>query len=244
MAKANHLGSDITYDVMGEGPTVVLQHGLFGNRQSWIERGFTRTLQRHYQLVLIDSLGHGESAKPHGRERYSVQNRAGDIVAVLDDIGIDKVHYIGYSMGGWIGTGMARHHADRLHSLTIGGWDCKNGVARAVEQMGFVDFATLIEGAKSMDAEIAAGIEAGDSVAFEACWNALCEIEGAPEAIVRANVPTLLWCGKDDPYFPEVEVLSSEIATSFLETGGDHIGAMNTYADEAVQGLLEFLQQL
>ena len=47
----------------------------------------------------------------------------GDIAAVLDAESIEKAHYVGYSMGGWIGTGMAKHQAHRLLSLTIGGWD-------------------------------------------------------------------------------------------------------------------------
>lgn len=241
MAKASHQGSDIAYQVIGEGTTVVLQHGLFGNRQTWVDEGYVDVLQSSYQLVLVDSLGHGESSKPAGASRYSVENRAGDIIAVLDALNVDKAHYIGYSMGGWIGTGVARFHADRLHSLVIGGWDCKNGAAVAIEQMGVIDFATMIEAAKGLGEELAAGIEAGNPAAFEACWDALAEIEGATDAIANVNVPTLFWCGRDDHYFPEVETLSKMLNIDLLATDGDHVGAMTTHADQAAQGLMEFL---
>ncbi|GIT39262.1 MAG: hypothetical protein Ct9H300mP8_04580 [Gammaproteobacteria bacterium] len=46
---------------------------------------------------------------------------------MLDAESIESVHYIGYSMGGWIGTGMALYHPDRLASLTLGGWDPSGG---------------------------------------------------------------------------------------------------------------------
>jgi pimeloyl-ACP methyl ester carboxylesterase len=47
--------------------------------------------------------------------------RVSDIVAVLDELGIEKAHYYGYSMGGWIGFGMAKHASDPLRTLIIGG---------------------------------------------------------------------------------------------------------------------------
>ena len=47
--------------------------------------------------------------------------RIKDILAVLDSLAVKKVHYLGYSMGGWLGFAMAKHALERLHSLIIGG---------------------------------------------------------------------------------------------------------------------------
>jgi pimeloyl-ACP methyl ester carboxylesterase len=44
-----------------------------------------------------------------------------DVTAVLDDLEINRADYFGYSLGGWIGFGMARYAPDRLHSLILGG---------------------------------------------------------------------------------------------------------------------------
>ncbi len=100
MAFATSNGSKIAYETLGTGPTVVMQHGLFGNRHSWQDCGFVAALQADYQLMLIDSLGHGESDCPHESARYALESRADDIAAVLGDLGVERAHYVGYSMGG------------------------------------------------------------------------------------------------------------------------------------------------
>ena len=46
-----------------------------------------------------------------------------DVVAVLDDLHLSTAHFWGYSMGGWIGFGMAKYAPERLHALIIGGTD-------------------------------------------------------------------------------------------------------------------------
>jgi len=241
MAFATSNGSKIAYETLGTGPTVVMQHGLFGNRHSWQDRGFVAALQADYQLVLIDSLGHGESDCPHEPARYGLESRAGDIAAVLDDLGVERAHYVGYSMGGWMGTGVARYHGDRLSSLAIGGWDLKNGAAAAIAQMQIDNFADIIGAASDMSEEIAAGIRDGDRVALEACWDALGEIEGAVEGVVATGVPTLVWCGRDDPYFEAVAELANEIDVRFRAVDGDHVGAMTDLSRQSVESVQAFL---
>ena len=47
--------------------------------------------------------------------------KSDDVVAILDDLGIDKAHYIGYSPGGTTGYGVAKHAPERFNSIIIGG---------------------------------------------------------------------------------------------------------------------------
>jgi pimeloyl-ACP methyl ester carboxylesterase len=241
MNYASNMGSRVAFEVAGQGPTLIMQHGLFSNRQSWRDRGFVDALHSTYQLVLVDSLGHGDSDTPHNVSRYGLQQRAGDIAAVLDALQVERAHYVGYSMGGWIGTGVARYHPDRLLSLAIGGWDVKNGVAAASAQMQFNGFAELIAAASAMDNDIAAGIDNGDLVALEACWDALDQIDGAVSAIADVGVPTFLWCGRNDPYFSAVEALGAEMGVDFLAVDGDHVGAMTDHAAQSVVCVRDFL---
>jgi pimeloyl-ACP methyl ester carboxylesterase len=121
MPFANNQGVHIHYEVMGDGPPLVLQHGFYGSWEDWIEFGYTEALRQKYHLILLDARGHGDSDKPHDPDAYTLQNFAADVVAVLDDLSIDKSHYLGYSMGGWIGYGMAKYAPARLHALLIGG---------------------------------------------------------------------------------------------------------------------------
>ena len=121
MPHADHNGLHIHYKVEGEGPPLVLQHGSTMSIERWYQTGYVEPLEQHFQLILVDGRGHGASDKPHDRAAYALSLRVGDVVAVLDSLRIEKTHYLGYSMGGWIGFGMAKYAANRVHSLMIGG---------------------------------------------------------------------------------------------------------------------------
>jgi pimeloyl-ACP methyl ester carboxylesterase len=72
-------------------------------------------------VILVDARGHGGSDKPHDPAAYPLETRAADVVAVLDALDIVRSHYWGYSMGGWIGFGMAKFAPERIDRLVIGG---------------------------------------------------------------------------------------------------------------------------
>lgn len=114
-------GVRIHYEVEGEGPPLVLCHGLFGSLEQWRVWGYVEALKDDYQLILIDARGHGSSDKPHDPEAYRTETRVTDVVSVLDDLNIEKAHFLGYSMGGQIGWCIGRHAPNRFYSLIIGG---------------------------------------------------------------------------------------------------------------------------
>ena len=123
MPYAHNQGIRIYYEVEGEGPPLVLLHGLSGSFEQWHQAGYVEALKSDNQLILIDARGHGASDKPHDPEAYKMALRVSDVIAVLDDLNINKAHYLGYSMGGWIGWGIAKYAPERFHSLIIGGAD-------------------------------------------------------------------------------------------------------------------------
>jgi len=114
-------GQRIHCTVEGGGSLVILQHGLFCDAAGWKADGFVDALTDKYRVACVDSLGHGLSDKPSDPELYGQLQRSGDIVAVIDDLGYDLAHLVGYSMGGWMSVGVARYHPRRLASLVIGG---------------------------------------------------------------------------------------------------------------------------
>ena len=111
----------IHYKIEGNGTPLVLLHGFSDSLDDWYNYSYVDSLKDVYRLILIDLRGHGLSDKPHDSEEYTVEILASDIIAVLDEIGIDKAHFWGYSMGGHIGLGLSKHYPERFLSFILGG---------------------------------------------------------------------------------------------------------------------------
>ncbi len=122
MPYASNQGVHIYYEVEGQGPPLVMAHGMGagGDLNAWRSTGYTAALKDDFQLILFDFRGHGQSDKPHEVSAYG-SNSEDDIVAVLDSLGIAKAHYFGYSMGASAGFKQAIRHADRFYSFILGG---------------------------------------------------------------------------------------------------------------------------
>jgi pimeloyl-ACP methyl ester carboxylesterase len=130
-------GQRIAYDVAGGGDdTVVLLPGLGTRRTVWADAGYVAGFADEFRVVSIDSLGHGDSDSPADCSVYTPRQRVGDVIAVLDEVGVGSAHVIGYSMGGWIAVTMLVHAPERLRSLCVGGWDPVHGMAGVRERLG------------------------------------------------------------------------------------------------------------
>ncbi len=111
----------IYYEVHGEGAPLVFLHGFTSKIQQWKFCGYVDALKKSHTLVLIDLRGHGKSDKPHDPDAYRLQDRMADVKAVLTDLQIDRAHWFGYSMGGWIAFGITVHFPELVQSLIVGG---------------------------------------------------------------------------------------------------------------------------
>ncbi len=97
--------------------TVFMHHG-FARSHRWFY-GWVPTLARRYKIVRFDARGQGESQTPPWGFRWSLEGLADDVLALEDALGLDKVHYIGESLGGLVGATLAAAHPDRLWSLVL-----------------------------------------------------------------------------------------------------------------------------
>ena len=95
---------------------VLLHHAAGGNLNRW--RGWVPGLARHHPVVRFDMLGHGGTNLPESRS-FRLPDLAADISAVMDGLGIEKVHLVGASAGGIISLRFAHDFPDRLHSLVL-----------------------------------------------------------------------------------------------------------------------------
>lgn len=122
MPYVNNNGVKIYYEVKGDGVPLVLAHGFSMSHIDWIENGYVTTLVKNYQVILVDGRGHGKSDKPHKPNAYKTHHLSADHVAVLDHLGIESAHFIGYSMGGAACFGVALYHLERCLSLSLMGF--------------------------------------------------------------------------------------------------------------------------
>ena len=238
MKTAMHRGQRIAYDVTGEGPALVFQHGFLSNRQSWHQSSYVAAFADRYRVITIDSLGHGESDKPADANLYGRAARAGDVGAVLDAEGIDRAHFIGYSMGGWISTAMLIHQPGRLQSLVVGGWDPIRGAASQPAMSGGFD--ATIAAVRAAVPQLTTWMTDDVVPALRACFDACGETDGVEEALRNPPVPCLFWAGRDDDCFGGVKKAASTTGLELLEVPGDHLGARGK---ESIAGLREFLER-
>ncbi|NHI89745.1 MAG: alpha/beta fold hydrolase [Candidatus Thorarchaeota archaeon] len=106
-------GVNLYYEVHGEGEPVIFGNGIFSNTLGWVNQ--LPVFSKYYQVVLYDMRGQGQSDKPDGP--YSFEMHADDQKALLDELGIDKVHHVGISYGGELGLVFALKYPDMLRSL-------------------------------------------------------------------------------------------------------------------------------
>ena len=109
-------GTNIHYYRMGERdkPPVVLLHGFTDMGLVWMR--LATDLTPDYDLIMIDAIGHGQSGGPeHGFRARA----AGDVLAVIDALGIDRPALIGHSMGGATAAAVAAEASDRLRGIAL-----------------------------------------------------------------------------------------------------------------------------
>ena len=98
--------------------TIVLQHGYARNLGFWY--GWVPHLARDYKVVRMDLRGHGGSPLDFDPTTEStLENYVDDLLALLDHLDLDAVHYCGESFGGILGMGLAAQHPHCVRTLTL-----------------------------------------------------------------------------------------------------------------------------
>ena len=113
--KAN--GIQMNYELSGKkgAPVAVLSHSVSSSLLMWNPQ--MEALNTHFQVLRYDIRGHGASDAPSGA--YTLELLGNDAIKLLDALGIDQVHFVGLSMGGMIGQGLALNYSHRLRSLAL-----------------------------------------------------------------------------------------------------------------------------
>ncbi|MBX3497869.1 MAG: alpha/beta fold hydrolase [Alphaproteobacteria bacterium] len=231
MSYAENDGVRIYYEIEGSGPPLLLQHGFSQNLNDWRQLGYVKELASRYQVVLMDARGHGQSDKPHDPEDYSIDKHVADVLAVMNAAGIERAHFWGYSMGGWIGFGLVIKSPARLNKAVLGGVQPYGRPARQggpdgsnaeefvrdfCKRMG-IDFDTL-------PADFQNYLLSSDTKA----WVASLQLprESLENALPGISTPCLLYAGDKDGLYAQAQKAASQMPNaSFVGVSGAHVPA-------------------
>lgn len=115
MPRAELSWGALHYEEAGSGPPLLLISGLNGLAQPW--RGIMPALGQRFRVIAHDHRGLGASDKWDGV--YSVDQIAGDVLGLMDRLGIEKAHVVGHSLGGATAQALAADHPDRVGGVVI-----------------------------------------------------------------------------------------------------------------------------
>ncbi|MFJ8895718.1 alpha/beta fold hydrolase [Leifsonia sp. NPDC102414] len=195
-------GMRIAYERHPGDDPVLLVHGFATTGAlTWEATGWVRALAEAGRGAIVPDLrGHGGSSAPHEPSAYSPQLLAGDLLAVLDAEGLDRVDVVGYSMGSWVTLALVGIEPERIRRVVVGGIGTVEQFARwGVDAVR----SALLDGAESVPPESplapllsslrqAPGV---DTTALAACVAGM----AAHPLPLASSVPTMLVVGDVDP---------------------------------------------
>ncbi|MFC1848295.1 alpha/beta fold hydrolase [Chloroflexota bacterium] len=117
MPKAHVNGININYKVNGEGEPLVLIMGFAGPGSAWFFQ--TRAFKKHYRVVTFDNRDALFGKTDSTGEAYTIKTMADDTIGLMDHLGIDRAHILGYSMGGMIAQEIAINYPERVRRLIL-----------------------------------------------------------------------------------------------------------------------------
>jgi len=211
-------GIKINYEISGkkDGPVVILSHSLASSLKMWEPQ--MEMLRSHFRVLRYDTRGHGQSQTTQAP--YTLELLGEDAIGLLDTLGIEKVHWVGLSMGGMIGQSIALNHPHLLLSLSL----CDTGAVVPTEMQPIWD--ERIEGVQKigMKSQLETTMErwftpsylqlnspmftlikeeflATPPGGYIGCASGIRRLNYL-ERLHKINLPTLIIVGEDDPATP------------------------------------------
>lgn len=236
-------------------PVLVLSNSLGTSFAMWDPQ--IPALTEHFRVLRYDTRGHGQSSVTEGP--YTIPQLGGDVIALLDHLGLQRVHFCGLSMGGITGMWLALHHADRLERLVlcntaayIGPSENWTNRAAAVERDGVGSIAAAVvdkwltpDFAAQQPAlvqQLRAMLSATDARGYAANCRAVRDSD-LREAIRGIVTPTLVIAGSGDMPTPPADgrYLAETIAGArYAELYAAHLSNLQQ-PDAFSQAVVEFL---
>jgi 3-oxoadipate enol-lactonase len=231
-------------------PVLVFSNSLGANYSMWDPQA--AAFQKRFRVLRYDSRGHGQSPPTPGP--YSIELLARDVLAMLDALDFERVHFCGLSMGGMIGMWLALNAPERLKKLvlsntaakigTVEGWNAR---LEAVQKNGMKSVASAIlerwftpafrQKAPETMATILKMLEETNPEGYVACCAAVRDFD-CREKLSAIRTAALVLAGAHDPATPAADgrFLAQQIpGARYVELNAAHlsnIGAQDQFNHE------------
>ncbi|MBI2000167.1 MAG: 3-oxoadipate enol-lactonase [candidate division NC10 bacterium] len=213
---ANGISINCRLEGPASAPVVTLSHSLATNLSMWDPQ--IPALTSRYRVLRFDTRGHGDTDAPGGA--YSLDQLAEDTRALLQALGIARTHFIGLSMGGFIGQILALRYPEMLQSLVLCDttsrvppeakpvWDERIRVAQAHGMEPHMEptierwFTGPFRGQHpDVVDRVRAMIQATKPAGYIGCCHAIAALD-LTDRLPAIAVPTLVIVGEEDPGTP------------------------------------------
>jgi 3-oxoadipate enol-lactonase len=197
-----------------DGPAIVLSNALGCTSEMWTPQ--LDVLNAHYRVVRYDQRGHGRSDTVPGP--YSLEDLGGDVLALLDHLGVSQASFLGSSLGGMIGLWLAAQFPERMDRLVVcctSAWLNQREVeferATAAREHGtnelvsptierwFTPYFREHHGPETAD--YAGMIASTDDEAYALCSEVIGQVDLRAD-LAAITAPTMVIAGADDPATP------------------------------------------
>jgi 3-oxoadipate enol-lactonase len=227
--QANGLRIAYRFDGPEHAPVVMLSNSLMSNMSMWEPQ--MAALTAHFRVLRADTRGHGQTEVTPGP--YSIALLAEDAVALMDALGLAKVHFVGLSKGGMIGQYLGARHAERIASLSLcdtasempthAMWDARIATARESGIAGLLDGTIkrwftepFIAGAPEVIEKVRAFIMTTPVEGYIGCASAVRNMSQT-SLLKDISVPTTIIVGESDP---ACTVAQSEVLHQHIRGSG------------------------
>lgn len=244
-------------DSGGSGPPVLIYPGFTDPLEYAKASRLAQELNEHFRLIFADHRGQGRSDKPHDVASYALTTRVADATEILNILGIERAHYIGFSWGARLGFAIGEHAPERLLSLVLCGnqpyeWPVGGPMVQAVSEavaagkergmLAFVETWESSIGERFPEPGRTWMLE-NDPLALDAEFRSAFVEGPISQDLTNWNIPCLIYAGAEDEMHDNAARAASEIpGASFLSLPGHTHFSAERVADQLLPRVLELFR--
>nr|WP_090578940.1 alpha/beta hydrolase [Paenibacillus sp. OV219] len=256
-------GQQLAYYDSGAGeqgkPDIVLLHGFCGSSAYWEE--IVPALEQHGRVIVPDLRGHGRSSAPD-ESPYAMEQFAEDLLALLNELNIERICLFGHSLGGYISLAFAEQYAEKLASFSLihstakpDSEEAKGNRDKAAQSLLENGIRSFTDGLvpklfapahrDSMQSEVKHIIEIGYEASAAAAAATALGMKARPDrtaVLERLNVPILLVAGSEDAVVAPANTFTVDgpLVSQVLLEGSGHMSMVESPA-ELAEALIVFI---